>query len=84
MLLQEREVEEKEVTPGAEYRLTGVAPRRNNNYPDEPVVLQYLYRTRDRIRRYYEVGLITLHRFGSADAICLILRLRFVKLCDAK
>eukprot|EP00037_Helgoeca_nana_P033035 m.416378 g.416378 ORF g.416378 m.416378 type:complete len:350 (+) comp29958_c0_seq1:80-1129(+) len=48
------EVETKEVTPGAEYRTKGLAPRKNNNYEDESVVLQYLYRTRDRARRTYE------------------------------
>lgn len=55
-LLQATEVETKEVTPGAEYRTKGLAPRKNNNYEDESVVLQYLYRTRDRARRTYEVG----------------------------
>lgn len=54
--MQETEVEVKEVAPGAEYRVRGVAPRKNNNYPEEPAVLQYVYRARDRIRRYYEVS----------------------------
>mmetsp|Transcript_35389 Transcript_35389/g.92576 ORF Transcript_35389/g.92576 Transcript_35389/m.92576 type:complete len:349 (+) Transcript_35389:56-1102(+) len=48
------EVEQVAIAAGAEYRLKGLAPRKNNNYTEEPVVLQYVYRARDRVRRFFE------------------------------
>lgn len=50
----ETDVEVKKLPDGAEYRLKGLSPRQNDNFPDEPVIMQYLLRTRERVRRYYE------------------------------